>query len=343
MANFLISVIVPVYDKGTRLKQAINSLRCQTIASRIEIIIVDDASGDETSAIAHNYAKLYKNVRYLRNSVNKGVHESRMRGVQAASADIVGFFDADDTADPSMYERLLVPLESAKIDIAVTGFKLVRGDKSFNGLSFRKSRDFNSNIFSRFCDLEFGFGSLCNKLFRKRLIEIEALHFPWRQDSHEDMLTNIYCFLNARGVSTVPGTPYQYRRGISSSTEIKSRELALTEHFSAYALALSLCQSDWQAIEAVNKLFRRTFSAPCYRPEKPKTLESYSVELKRSSMRISEVSPEALAYYMSMLPGCEDSFKAQFQRWANDSVQLGSIFFKAIAKRKSHLFSLKGN
>ncbi len=89
----MISIVVPTYNRENLVIKAISSVQKQTY-NNIEIIIVDDASIDNTC-----YAvKLIDDsrIRYVRNSCNKGAQASRNIGVDIAVGEYIAFLDSDD-------------------------------------------------------------------------------------------------------------------------------------------------------------------------------------------------------------------------------------------------------
>lgn len=100
----LVSVIVAAYNAAETLPYAVASLLSQTY-QRLEIIIVDDASTDATSAIAHELASQDARVSVLRREVNGGVFAARNGGASAANGQYITFHDADDWAHPERIAR----------------------------------------------------------------------------------------------------------------------------------------------------------------------------------------------------------------------------------------------
>lgn len=86
-----VSVVITAYNQRSFLPHALDSVRAQTFKD-YEILIVDDASTDETPA----YLAQQPNVRVLRNPTNRGVCASRNLGWQMASGRYVSFLDGDD-------------------------------------------------------------------------------------------------------------------------------------------------------------------------------------------------------------------------------------------------------
>jgi len=90
--NPLVSVIIPTYNRGWILKEAIDSVLAQNF-SDFELIIVDDGSTDNTQDILTSYKEKIIVERHIR---NKGVSAARNRGIASASGQYVSFLDSDD-------------------------------------------------------------------------------------------------------------------------------------------------------------------------------------------------------------------------------------------------------
>jgi glycosyltransferase involved in cell wall biosynthesis len=93
----LVSVIIPCYNGEAFLEEAIESALAQTYRP-VEVIVVDDGSTDRSPAIAHRFP-----VRYLR-QYNRGLTETRNRGIRESKGDYVVFLDADDRLRPEGIE-----------------------------------------------------------------------------------------------------------------------------------------------------------------------------------------------------------------------------------------------
>ncbi|MCS5856864.1 glycosyltransferase [Klebsiella pneumoniae subsp. pneumoniae] len=86
-----VSVIVPVFNAGAKLLPSIESLLNQTLKD-IEIIIVNDASTDNSGSVIDQLAKENTNIVPVHFSENKGVHEARLAGLKKSTAPWIGFF-----------------------------------------------------------------------------------------------------------------------------------------------------------------------------------------------------------------------------------------------------------
>ena len=91
--NRTVSVIIPTYNRGHLLGEAIQSVLNQDIRDcSLEIIVVDDGSVDNTQDVV---AQFGKDVRYIYQD-NQGVGAARNRGVEVASGEWLAFLDSDD-------------------------------------------------------------------------------------------------------------------------------------------------------------------------------------------------------------------------------------------------------
>ena len=100
-----ITVIIPVYNTEKFLKDCLDSLVEET-EKDIEIIAIDDASTDHSLEILEEYAKIYPNIRVIRNEKNIGVSETRNKGIELAEGEYITFVDSDDYINPNMYKEL---------------------------------------------------------------------------------------------------------------------------------------------------------------------------------------------------------------------------------------------
>lgn len=96
-----ISVIIPTHNRTATLGRAIQSVLDQTFPA-LEIIVVDDASTDNTPHILKKYSG---KIRIIINETNQGVSYARNVGIQEARGDWLAFLDSDDQWAPTKLER----------------------------------------------------------------------------------------------------------------------------------------------------------------------------------------------------------------------------------------------
>jgi len=98
--NIKVSIIIPTYNRGWIIKEAIESVLAQDFID-FELIVVDDGSTDNTSEILHSYRE---DITVLRQN-NKGVSAARNRGLSEASGRFIAFLDSDDLWLPQKLSR----------------------------------------------------------------------------------------------------------------------------------------------------------------------------------------------------------------------------------------------
>ena len=94
----LVSVVTIFLNGGTFLDEAVRSVVAQRLASW-ELLLVDDGSTDESSAVARDWARRHPDrIRYLEHPghANRGMSASRNAGIGEARGEFLAFLDADD-------------------------------------------------------------------------------------------------------------------------------------------------------------------------------------------------------------------------------------------------------
>lgn len=112
----LISVIVPCYNYGHFLGDALDSVLAQTYENW-ECIVVDDGSNDNTKAVVTQYEEKDSRIRYIYQR-NQGLAASRDLGISLSRGTYLQFLDADDQIEPRKLEFQLSVLED-NVDIDI--------------------------------------------------------------------------------------------------------------------------------------------------------------------------------------------------------------------------------
>lgn len=102
----LISVIIPTYNRGAFIKEAVDSVFAQTYKNT-EVIIIDDGSTDNTKEIIASY----KDRVYYQYKTNSGITATRNKGLELATGKYVAFLDSDDVWLPNKLEEQLKIIE----------------------------------------------------------------------------------------------------------------------------------------------------------------------------------------------------------------------------------------
>lgn len=94
--NKLVSIIIPCYNYGKYLEECVKSVINNTTEVEYEIIIVDDASKDNSFLIAKGLEQTIKNCKVIHNIENKKMSATRNVGIKLAKGDLIICLDADD-------------------------------------------------------------------------------------------------------------------------------------------------------------------------------------------------------------------------------------------------------
>lgn len=120
-----ISVCIPTYNYSRYIGVAVRSVLRQTFTD-LEVVVVDNASTDDTEAVVHRYAGEDRRIRFYRNNENLGMARNFNRALHLAQADVVKVLCADDYLHPLALERSLEALQSnASVSVVTTGRMLV--------------------------------------------------------------------------------------------------------------------------------------------------------------------------------------------------------------------------
>ena len=110
IANSLISIILPVYNREEYIEECIHSVQAQSYQN-YEIIIVDDGSSDHTFDICQTFAAKDDRIK-LQQAKHGGVSAARNIALDVASGEYVFFLDSDDVIYPLLLETLITAMQS---------------------------------------------------------------------------------------------------------------------------------------------------------------------------------------------------------------------------------------
>jgi glycosyltransferase involved in cell wall biosynthesis len=162
-----LSVIIPVYNEEKTIQEIIKKVLEEPTEK--EVLIVDDASSDNTPQILENF-KNYKNIKIIHHKKNLGKGAAIRTALKYVTSDIILIQDADLEYDPKEYKNLIKPILEGKADV-VYGSRFLGGPHRV--LLFWH---FVANILlTMFCNLLYNVNftdiMTCYKVFRKEVLE----------------------------------------------------------------------------------------------------------------------------------------------------------------------------
>jgi glycosyltransferase involved in cell wall biosynthesis len=126
----MISVFIPVFNEEKNIENAVNGvLKAAKTAenTKVEIIIVDDASTDKTPLILKKLEKRYPFVRIIRNDVNSGIGEGVKKAIKIASYPKFMIVPGDNDASPLLLTKLFRNRNKAQLLLSYYLNKELRG------------------------------------------------------------------------------------------------------------------------------------------------------------------------------------------------------------------------
>ena len=213
-----ISIIVPVYNTGSKLEKCLNSIIKQTKKIDIEILIINDGSTDNSEDIIKQYMEEHKqdNIKYF-SKENEGIAKTRNFGIEKATSRYIMFLDSDDYLDVKAFEILEKYIEQ---DIDLIKFKLQRVDEKGEILEevggpifdIVKGQDAFNNLYCEDVLLD----SPCVYLIKKELFTEN--NFKFERTYHEDFGLIPFIILSAKTVVSIPEYLYKYVQAPNSIT-----------------------------------------------------------------------------------------------------------------------------
>lgn len=217
----LVSIIVPVYNASSYLRECLDSILASTL-SPIEIIAVDDGSTDASPDILEEYASRITVI----HQPNYGPSKARNTGLDAACGEYIGFVDSDDWIEPKMYETMYHAAKENNADIVMCG--ILRNEDTQTKCAIQSKiyhyNDIEKEIFSRLvCAVsprgrhQTLRGSVWCRLFRRQHIIDNNIHFCEAINNNEDMLFCVQATLKAKSYVCL-GDQYLYHNRATQGT-----------------------------------------------------------------------------------------------------------------------------
>ena len=126
----LVSICIPNFNKGSYLKEALNSAMGQTYPN-IELIIVDDGSTDDSRVVIDEFIKRRGNTKrivYMALPVRCGTAWAQNMTYYLSKGEYIANWDSDDLCHPERIQRQVEYLESEQKDLCGTNFTIFRSD-----------------------------------------------------------------------------------------------------------------------------------------------------------------------------------------------------------------------
>jgi glycosyltransferase involved in cell wall biosynthesis len=232
-AQMLFSVVIPAFNAAQFIGNAIRSVLDQTEQS-FEVIVVDDCSEDDTSAIAAEIARTDERIKLIRLPANVGPGGARNVAINASQGTWVALLDADDRYHPSRLERLQAVAARTGADIVSDNIMLHQED----GCQPDRVMYSNDRIPCEMrltptefviqntrkdngCRSSFGF---MQPIFRREFLLKSGLTYELRNRFGEDFMFSVRCLTEGANWWITPDALYIYTVRQGSLTETATPE-----------------------------------------------------------------------------------------------------------------------
>jgi len=128
----LVSVITPLYNGERYIRETIMSVKKQTYENW-EMIIVDDGSTDNGQKIVMELVAQDSRIHYYKNEKNRGVAETRNRGIQLAQGRYIAFLDSDDLWKPNKLEKQIAFMTEKNAAFCYSACEVIDAEGNMTG------------------------------------------------------------------------------------------------------------------------------------------------------------------------------------------------------------------
>ncbi len=215
------SVIIPVHNAENYIREAVGSVASQRLPgdTEMEVILVENGSGDGSAAICDEYAAVNDCVK----SVHMGkvsAYEARQEGVRLSSGEWIVFMDADDKVVPELISEIQAAIEkySSKDDdidvILYNAAELHTPDRRMFNFPFSEDMIYgpdNRQDFHRLMCSGDSLNAMWNKCIKRELALETCLSDGRRLNHGEDLLQTAAIIDKAKGIAYLDRILYLYR------------------------------------------------------------------------------------------------------------------------------------
>lgn len=234
LAEYKVSVIIPVYNVENYLRDALDSLRNQT-HSNFEAICVNDGSTDNSLDILNEYAQ--KDSRFIVVSQeNQGQGIARNKAIDMATGDYIFFLDPDDWIDNNTFEILIDKFNQYKdIDLVQFNYIYEKENVSKNrinnfaknyekelGINLKDNKIFTWHDFKKVKFSAFGL-AIWNRMYSTKFVKENNIKLAPNKHG-EDYIFSFKSILLAKNILYIDNALYHYRIRMDSSANKASKD-----------------------------------------------------------------------------------------------------------------------
>ncbi len=217
------SIIMPAYGVDKYIKKAIKSVQNQTFTDW-ELIVVDDATPDDSGKIAEHMAKSDSRIQVVHHTKNQGLSAARNTGESHATGSYIWYMDSDDYVDCDLLEQVYESIEKNPAQIVVFGLMeeyytkegaFRYGHKVVPKQAYYKTKeDLRDDII--YLEQATLYGYAWNKFYDLKYLREQKLQFD-NVKLIEDIVFNVKFCMDIECMNTLSIAPYHYAKRLDNS------------------------------------------------------------------------------------------------------------------------------
>lgn len=219
-----VSVIIAVYNGMPYIRETLDSLLRQTIGlARMQVLIVDDGSTDETPAFIDGLAAIHPSIEVIHQPNSGGPAGPRNRAIDSARGRFMFFLDADDYLSDDALEAMVGMADANGTDVVLARIKGLGGRPTPRTMFTRtlpRTDVFSSSVYWTLNPM---------KLFRTELVRRLDLRFPIDLPWGEDQPFVASAYLKGDGISVLADKDHVFWRNRDDRSNITIRAVALAD------------------------------------------------------------------------------------------------------------------
>ena len=170
--KLFLSIVIPCFNEKNTLKKIIQKVIDETKKFKVELIVVDDYSTDNSVEIVQLMQKQYKFIKLICHKKNQGKGAALRTGFKHLSnSDITLIQDADLEYDPSEYDKLISPFINRNADVVYGSRFLSGSEKRVLYFWHRYANGILTLLSNIFTDLNLTDMETCYKVFKTNVIK----------------------------------------------------------------------------------------------------------------------------------------------------------------------------
>ena len=257
--NYLVSVIVPVYNSTSYLKRCVDAILSQTYEN-LEILLIDDGSTDACGQICDAYLNDDSRIRVIHQE-NHGLGHARNTGMKLATGKYIIFLDSDDYWRSDALENLFNEAEENDLQVTVfSAHSFCDGIEHYKGPSYSHTVQNNTvknGAESFLYTSENGeyYAQACLRLYRLDYLRDNGFVFD-EGIIHEDESFSFLAYIHADRVECL-GERYYYRRYRPGSIMMSCDFIQSAHGYRTAAETLLRCMQERKLNQVQKELYKR--------------------------------------------------------------------------------------